>query len=233
MRNGYFRLGRWRGVPVWLHVTMPVLALLYSRFRFVPVFWLASVALVLFHEQGHAMLVRRFGHRVKAIRLHPLGGECSWEGQAVHFERAVVAWGGVLAQAAVLLPSLLLYLLPDVWPGTPIWQIREAWVPYNALLIVINLLPVPPLDGSKAWPVVGIQWAAWREHREYQREKRLRREGREPRSPWAAKIRPAPPPKPAPVEDEAVEPPPPVPEVSALLEQVTAGFNERRERSEK
>jgi len=57
---------------------------------------------VTIHELGHAFLVRRRGLRALAIQIHGLGGVCQHESGSL-YDNAIIAWGGVLAQALVLL----------------------------------------------------------------------------------------------------------------------------------
>ena len=97
--GGYLAIGRWRGAPVRLHWTLPVGALVFGQGRFVPGFWLGFFLLVFVHELGHAVLVRRYGHRVVSIDIHALGGMCRWSGEPTAIDRSRIAWGGVLAQA--------------------------------------------------------------------------------------------------------------------------------------
>jgi hypothetical protein len=72
--GGYLTLGRWRTAPERVHWTLPVGALVFGQGRFVPGFWLGFLLLVLIHELGHAVLVRRYRHRVVSIDIHALGG---------------------------------------------------------------------------------------------------------------------------------------------------------------
>src|SRR5262249_57461741 len=96
LENGYLRLGRFRGVPIRMHVLTPLGALFFSGFRFEPGAWLGFVLIILLHEMGHAMLVMRYGLGVTSIDLHAYGGATRWSGQATDRQRSVVAWGGVL-----------------------------------------------------------------------------------------------------------------------------------------
>src|SRR4051812_42113371 len=99
--KGALRLGRWRGVPVFLHWSTPLGFLIFVGFR--PASWLALTALILAHEWGHAVLIRRYGLRVEAIYVRGTGGECTSTGQASPLQRALIAWGGVLGQVPCLI----------------------------------------------------------------------------------------------------------------------------------
>jgi stage IV sporulation protein FB len=144
-----------------VHWTMPLGAFLFGRAQFVPVFWAAFFVIVLWHEMGHALVVRHFRHRVVSVDLTGVGGLCRWAGSATAYERAAIAWGGVAAQAVLLVVALAVRALvgpPTSWLGA---EIESAAIQWNLSLIVLNLLPWPPLDGSEAWPFFKI----WLERR--------------------------------------------------------------------
>jgi Zn-dependent protease len=151
VKNGYVTLGRWGGAPVRAHWTLPLGAFVFGQARFVPGFWTGFFLVVLIHEIGHALLVRRFRYEVISIDVHGLGGVCRWAGDARAIERATIAWGGVNAQAFVLLVAVAAVMIL----GRPLTefgaQLADAFTFGNAWLIGINLIPVPPLDGAEAW----------------------------------------------------------------------------------
>jgi Zn-dependent protease len=152
--RGYLRVATIRGVPIRIHWTMPLGALLFGGLRFAPAFWVGFLLLLLVHELGHAALVRKYGHRVLSVDITGFGGLCRWSGWASPNQRGVIAWGGVLAQAALLvvvLAALLVVGLPSTWFGAELVSVL-VWT--NLWLIGLNLLPFPPLDGAEAWPLV-------------------------------------------------------------------------------
>jgi len=156
--RGYFRVGRVRGAPVRIHWTTPIGAFLFSGMivgaAFAPGAWAAFVLLVLVHELGHAALVRRFGLRVLAIDVHGAGGACRWQGHATELQRAKIAWGGVLAQALLLVATAL---VAPIAPREPlVAQIVQTWTATNVLMIAFNLLPIRGLDGAEAWTL--LRW---------------------------------------------------------------------------
>src|ERR1700679_842642 len=97
--RGYLRIGRFLGVPVRMHVLVPLGALVFSGFRLEPGSWLGFVLVVLLHEIGHALVVKHYGLTVEGIDLHAYGGVCRWSGEATRWERTAIAWGGVSIQA--------------------------------------------------------------------------------------------------------------------------------------
>jgi Zn-dependent protease len=149
LESGYWKIAEVRGVPVRLHWSLPVGMLLLGGLS--PLFWVAFVALVLLHEAGHAFLVRRYGFRVLAIDITGFGGLCRWEGFASDHQRSVIAWGGVAAQALLLVVSLAVVLVfgwPSSWVGR---SLASVFIQSNLLVMAINLLPFRPFDGAEAW----------------------------------------------------------------------------------
>lgn len=131
-------------------------AFFFGGYRFAPAFWAAFVLLVLVHELGHAFMARRLGHEPLGVEVTGFGGLCRWDGRrASDFHRSLVAWGGVLAQAVLLLFTYAYSL----WSGPPTsmaeYQIVSAFTRTNIYLILLNLLPIPPLDGAQAWQILG------------------------------------------------------------------------------
>jgi Zn-dependent protease len=156
MRGGYLTIGRWRGAPVRLHWTLPLVALMFGQGRFVPGFWLGFVLIVLIHELGHAIMVRRFRCAVMSIDVHGMGGVCRWSGSPTAIQRAWIAWGGVLAQLVALAAAYVAVALAGP-PGTLFtMHLAAAFTTTNVWLIALNLLPVPPLDGAEAWKLPGL-----------------------------------------------------------------------------
>lgn len=177
--TGYLTLGHVRGAPVRIHWSAPLGALLFTGFTFAPALWLGFFVLVILHELGHAALVRRFGYQVVAVRVHAFGGDCQWSGDPTRAEVAVVAWGGVLAEAVVLVATYALILVFG-WPESPmLWALAYTFTAVNLRMIIFNLMPIPPLDGHKAWPLIPMLWEARKEQKEYQRERAARRAARD------------------------------------------------------
>lgn len=140
--SGYFTVGKiWRA-PVRIHWTTPLGILLLTGFSFRPLAWIALFGLLLVHELGHAFAARRYHLRVDSIDITAIGGTCRIEGDPTLREAATVAWGGVLAQAGVLVLALLF-----PFGGS----IHDVLVTQNVMLIAVNLLPIEPLDGALAW----------------------------------------------------------------------------------
>lgn len=156
MRGGYLTLGRWRGAPVRAHWSLLIGALVFGQGRLVPGFWLGFFLLVLIHEVGHAVLVKRYRHRVVSIDIHALGGACGWSGDPTAIERASIAWGGVLAQAVAFAISWAALQIAGPPESVLVSQLASAFTTTNLWLIAINLIPVAPLDGGEAWKLFAL-----------------------------------------------------------------------------
>jgi Zn-dependent protease len=156
MNRGWWTLGRLRGAPIRLHWTLPLGALLWSSFRFVPGFWLAFAILILVHELGHALLVLRYRLGLVEIAVHGAGGYCQHGRSGSRFEEAAISWGGVLAQLALFAVVQLVVLVLGP-PQSAFWgQVHSVFTHTNLWLAALNLIPIEPLDGAKAWPLLGM-----------------------------------------------------------------------------
>lgn len=169
MERGYLRLFRLRGIPIRVHWTLPLGVLFFSGGRIAPGLWLGIVALIVLHELGHAFLVHRSGLVNLGIDITGFGGRCQWAGSPTPTQRALIAWGGVLAQLALLAVTGLAVLVLGR-PTTPfLADVVHAFVTTNLFLMAINLIPFRPLDGAEAWPLFGHLAKSWRRRREWKR----------------------------------------------------------------
>jgi stage IV sporulation protein FB len=151
VRGGYLTLGRWNGAPVRAHWTLPLGAWLFGQGRLAPGFWLGFVLLLLVHEIGHAVLVRRARCQIISIDVHALGGVCRWQGEATPIQRARIAWGGVLAQTLLFVAVAVVVELAGDPRSMFARDLVDAFVSANAVLILLNLIPIGPFDGAEAW----------------------------------------------------------------------------------
>jgi stage IV sporulation protein FB len=151
LRRGFWTIGRPWGIPIRLHWSVPLGILVLGGAELVPAFWLGMFVLVLLHEAGHAVLARRYGLAIVSIDVHGFGGACVLAGDPTRREAAIIAWGGVIAQAA-------LFVLAVVWGPILPADLRDAWTRANLLILALNLLPIPPFDGAEAWSVFRDRW---------------------------------------------------------------------------
>jgi peptidase M50B-like protein len=153
--GGSITVAHVRGAPIRVHWSTPLGAFVFTGFSFNPLVWVGYFLVVLVHELGHAACVRLYGHSVEAIEVNGLGGRCEWSGHPSAKEDAVIASGGVAAQALLFLATLIVVAVTGPMP----WfldGIVHVFLTVNLWLIAVNLLPIPPLDGSRAWTLVPI-----------------------------------------------------------------------------
>jgi Zn-dependent protease len=161
------------GIPVRVHwsvlLAVPALWYFWRAWDEAVVGFAAYLALLLAHEWGHAVQARRLGLRVHFIEVYVLHGGCAHDCAESRHEDAMVAWGGVVAQALVLMPAVSALLLGRLL-FHPLPVLMEAalgvLIPYNLLLIACNLLPIEGVDGQRAWksvPALGQAARTWME----------------------------------------------------------------------
>jgi hypothetical protein len=153
--RGSLTIARLWGIPIRAHWTLPLGALVFGGFRIAPGFWLGFFLLVLIHELGHAFLVKANRLNVVAIDVSGFGGLCHWSGYATDRQRGAIAWGGVLAQALLLVVTFGLFMFVGRPHSAFLAELTSVFLYTNVYLIALNLLPIPPLDGAEAWRFVG------------------------------------------------------------------------------
>ncbi len=155
MTRGAITLARYRGAPIRVHWSVPVVALFAGGLRFAPGAWLGLVLVVLLHEIGHAFWARRFQMDVTEIVIHGMGGHCAYLGTPSPKQRSIVAWGGVMAQGLVLCIALP---VARFLPATSELQrdLYDMLIATNVFIALFNLIPIRPFDGADAWRLFPI-----------------------------------------------------------------------------
>ena len=185
MRRDDWQLGTWGRIPVSMHWTVLLSAAwLYIIFQNVPftlIGCVAMIVLMLVHEFGHVLALRRRKLGVTGIQLFGVHGETTYNEYAAKGNDAiVVAWAGVAAQAVLLIVTLVVTpLLP--FESVPLlsyisYPVYFMFVNFNIFLMIVALLPIGPFDGHAAWQVIPRVRARLKRHK--------------------PKARPAPPPEP-------------------------------------
>jgi Zn-dependent protease len=103
---------------------------------------------ILVHELGHALAARRFGSPA-SIRIYLLGGLTTFHQLPDRRQRILVALAGPVAGFALGLLTLAAYLPLSPARGTSMEFTLHALLWLNFGWGVVNLLPVPPLDGGQ------------------------------------------------------------------------------------
>jgi Zn-dependent protease len=133
--------------------------------------------MILIHELGHAVLVRRARAEVVEITLHVMGGECWWRGQVTPLQRAAIAFGGVWAQLVLAAAAFgFASLAPAEMMTGRMTELVDMWTRWNLFNAAFNLIPIKPLDGSEAWKLFPLLWRRLRFGRLERQQSRNRRE---------------------------------------------------------
>jgi Zn-dependent protease len=169
MRQDYWPLGTWGRIPVTMHWTVLLsFAWMYLVF-FDIVLTLVAIPFVLLllvaHEWGHVIALRRRKIGVTGVALFGIHGETSYNEYAARPSDVVaVAWSGVIAQLVVMLLAFLaVTFIPfDAIPfgATLSTVIFVVLVKINVFLMIVALLPIGPFDGHQAWKIIPRRRAA-------------------------------------------------------------------------
>jgi stage IV sporulation protein FB len=156
--------------PVFVHwsvlLVLPFGWAVTGRFGNGLVWFLAFLLLMLVHELGHAVVARRFGVRVQSVQLHAFHGLCVHEMPKSARVEIAISWGGVLAQALLLGVALAaVELITSAFGRIPApWSVAaKVLIRTNLVVIIINLLPIAPLDGATAWRVLPLMRSSVRD----------------------------------------------------------------------
>lgn len=106
---------------------------------------LSYLAAVVLHEIGHAIAASKRGYRLAEFRLMPYGAALigEFESAPARDEIAIAAAGPLTNCILVLLTVSAWWVFPSVYAYTSVFAAA------NLCLIVVNLLPVYPLDGGR------------------------------------------------------------------------------------
>jgi Zn-dependent protease len=161
-----------RGVDVYVHwsifaIGILILAGLTRKTGSTLLGMAAYLGLLIIHESGHLMMARRRGYQTFSMALYPIFGLASFEAPASRIDRALIAWGGVLAQFVVAVPLTMYIVLLGYTPFEPLNAVLAILGGYSLIVAAFNLLPIRPLDGSKAWDLI----PAWFEQRRMRRNR--------------------------------------------------------------
>jgi len=150
---------RVRGVPVYVHWTVLLISVLILinviRHPLTSLFGLAAyIGVLLIHEAGHLVAAQRMHCDVERIRLYPIFGVTEFQMPWSRFDHCVIAWAGVIAQAVVAIPIVVLVSLFGYTRFEPVNAILALLGFFSIGVALFNLLPIPPLDGATAWAIV-------------------------------------------------------------------------------
>ena len=163
MRRDDWQLGTWGRIPVSMHWTVLLSAAwLYIIFQDVVstlIGCVGMVVLMLAHEYGHVLALRRRRLAVTSIQLFGVHGQTTYNEYAAKGNDAiVVAWAGVAAQALIMVLALAAnaFVPFEAVPFSHVvWgPLYFMFVKFNVFLMIVALLPIGPFDGHDAWKVI-------------------------------------------------------------------------------
>jgi stage IV sporulation protein FB len=160
---------KWRGVPVVLDwsvlIGLPWFLFRHKNLTDMAIAFVAFLFLLFAHELGHAAVAKWRKVRVFEIRLLFMHGICRHEVPDHEADDVWIPWGGVAAQFAVLVIAFgtgeLLWIYAPV-AYLNLQPLLRILIETNLFIILLNLLPIPPFDGAKAWRVLPLFWARLR-----------------------------------------------------------------------
>ena len=164
---------RINGVNVYVHWSVFVISIIIllgaierPAMSLVGLFAYWSVLLI--HECGHMIAAQRKGCHVSSIELYPIWGRTCFNVPWSRFDHCVIAWGGVLAQAVVAAPLVAWVELFGYTRFSVVNEIIEILGYFSIGTAILNLLPIPPLDGAMAWRIIPAYIERFRKHRKKQ-----------------------------------------------------------------
>ena len=102
--------------------------------------------IVIVHEMGHIFFLKVFKIPIEKVIIYPFGG-LTIINSRLHeriYKNIIVSLGGIFFQIFLILLVKLLF-----WKGLILISTYDLYMKYNYLLIMFNIIPIIPLDGSK------------------------------------------------------------------------------------
>jgi len=150
---------RINGVGVYLHwsvILIGALILLGAIERPGPTLalWVSYFGVLLLHESGHLIIAQRLHYRVLSIELFPIFGFTRFELPQSRYDYALIAWGGVLAQCVIAVPTVTFISAFGYTRFDSVNVVLGMFGYYSLFVAAFNLVPVRPLDGAMAWRLI-------------------------------------------------------------------------------
>jgi Zn-dependent protease len=153
------RVMKIRGVDVYVHWSVFLIAaLILANAPRKPVLCILGMfcylGVILLHEVGHMVMAHRVGVHVDCIELYPIHGWCIHQAAWSRMDQCKIAWGGVVAQAIVAVPLIMIIAFIGYTPFDAINAFLGIFGGFSLVIAFFNLLPIAPLDGATAWSIV-------------------------------------------------------------------------------
>jgi hypothetical protein len=154
--SGYARWGALSGAPVRWHWSLLAGCALAGGLTLNPLAWLLYLGIVAAHEAANFVAVRQARLEVVGVDFQATGGKVRWRGDASPRTQVILAWSGVLAQLGVLIGAELVLVIAGGTVEPWLAEVERVSVELNAILIAVNLLPLPTFDGEVAWKAIHL-----------------------------------------------------------------------------
>ena len=116
-------------------------------------FWnvIIFLMIIVIHEAGHVIISSLFNWRIKKIDINICGGYITYDDyiDKPFHEELLVAFSGIFFQSVFYILCFFVYRLRIIDSNTII-MIKK----YHEMIMLFNLLPIIPLDGSKILNVI-------------------------------------------------------------------------------
>jgi len=160
--DGYIAMVRIAGIPTYVHWSFPVgglvtAAILGDLSAITSVSTVAAyVALIMFHELGHALFAFRGGARVHAFVVTAGGGFCAADLPACYRAQLLFLAGGLLAQLCLFMVTVLLISVLGSPSSRPMGAFALVFTLVNAIIFLANVFPYGNNDGARIWSMLRV-----------------------------------------------------------------------------
>lgn len=142
-----------------IHPTLMIfVAISFLTGTFIQLFIILCIVTI--HELGHFYAARYFGWRVEAIVLWAFGGVMKTDEYTTRplKEELIVTLCGPLQHGFIFIVVYVLQSM-QLLPDSMVPQILN----YNLIILLFNLLPIYPLDGSRLWLILMSLYIPYRQ----------------------------------------------------------------------
>jgi hypothetical protein len=147
--HGYWHLGAVAKVQVRLHWTLALGLLVFGGLSLAGT--AAFVLVLVVHALGQIWAVSAAGGRAETLSVTGIGTIVGWQDTVGASGLVLIAWSGVGAQGLLLIMWVGLRLIGGFGPAPWLTQLDIGLGLVNIALVVVNLLPMPGLEGEAAW----------------------------------------------------------------------------------
>lgn len=103
------------------------------------------LGIVFFHELGHIMFIKHYHYTITKVEIFPFGGMTTVE-KKINTPLKQELW---ISLGGVLFQGFLFFFFFVLWHNQFILEnTYQLFLNYNKVILLFNLLPISPLDGS-------------------------------------------------------------------------------------